>query len=72
MHPVRSTKAYQHVSNFDEGRIIAYRDCGLSNRSTAACVGRDPVTISRVWNQWILDDNTECRAGSQRPTIISS
>ncbi|GFU44035.1 hypothetical protein TNCV_4963481 [Trichonephila clavipes] len=40
---VRSRNAYQHVSDFDKGRIVAYRDCGLSYRNIAARVLRDPA-----------------------------
>ncbi|GFU90812.1 hypothetical protein TNCV_5033821 [Trichonephila clavipes] len=40
-----------------QGRIVAYR-------SIAAHVGRDPMTVRRMWNRWDQDDNTECRAGS--------
>ncbi|GFU46872.1 HTH_Tnp_Tc3_2 domain-containing protein [Trichonephila clavipes] len=39
--------------------------------SFAAYVGRDPVTVSGIWNRWVLGDNTERRAGSQRPPITS-
>ncbi|GFY01919.1 hypothetical protein TNCV_4796411 [Trichonephila clavipes] len=49
---VRNKNAYQLVSDFDKGRIVAYRDCDLSYRSIAARVGRDPMTVSRIWNRW--------------------
>ncbi|GFV28492.1 hypothetical protein TNCV_3984431 [Trichonephila clavipes] len=35
-------------------------------------VGRDPMTVSRMWNRWVQDGNMERRAGSQRPPITSS
>ncbi|GFW91839.1 HTH_Tnp_Tc3_2 domain-containing protein [Trichonephila clavipes] len=38
----------------------------------ASCVGRDPLTVNRIWNRWVQDGNTERRAGSQRPSITSS
>ncbi|MBJ4999813.1 IS630 family transposase [Salmonella enterica subsp. enterica serovar Hadar] len=72
MPRVRRRNAYQHVSEFDRGRIVAYRDCGLSYRSIAARVGRDPMTVSRIWNRWVHDSHTERRAGSQRPPITNS
>ncbi|GIY67361.1 hypothetical protein CDAR_255051 [Caerostris darwini] len=50
----------------------SYRDCGLSYRSVAARVGRDPMTVTKIWNRWIQDHNTERRAGSQQPPITSS
>ncbi|GFX43218.1 HTH_Tnp_Tc3_2 domain-containing protein [Trichonephila clavipes] len=30
------------------------------------------MTVSRIWNRWVQDGNTECRAGSQRPSITSN
>ncbi|GFW99147.1 HTH_Tnp_Tc3_2 domain-containing protein [Trichonephila clavipes] len=72
MPRVRSRNAYQHVSNFDKGQIVASRDCSLSYRNIAARVDRNPVTVSRIWNRWIKYGNTDHRAGSQRPPITSS
>lgn len=72
MPRVRRRNDYQHVSDFDRGRIIAYRDCGLSYRNIAARVGRDPMTVSRIWNRWVQDNHTERHAGSQRPPITNS
>ncbi|GFV13382.1 HTH_Tnp_Tc3_2 domain-containing protein [Trichonephila clavipes] len=48
------------------------RNCRLSYRSIAARVGRDPLTVSRIWNRWVQDGNTKLRAGSQRSPIASS
>ncbi|GFW47457.1 uncharacterized protein TNCV_4537471 [Trichonephila clavipes] len=56
----------------DKSQIVAYRDCGLSYHSIAARVGRDPTTVSRIWNRWVQDGNTECCSGSQRPFITNS
>ncbi|GFY07377.1 HTH_Tnp_Tc3_2 domain-containing protein [Trichonephila clavipes] len=50
----------------------AYRDCGLSYLTIDARVGQDPVTVSRIWNRWVQDSNTECHAGSQRPPFTTS
>ncbi|XP_054710298.1 uncharacterized protein LOC129219995 [Uloborus diversus] len=63
-----------HSGNYGRERSHSrtYRDCGLSYRSIAARVGRDPMTVSRIWNRWVQDGNTERRAGSQRPPITSS
>ncbi|GFX54181.1 HTH_Tnp_Tc3_2 domain-containing protein [Trichonephila clavipes] len=72
MPRVRSRNTYQHVSDFDKGRIAACRDCSLSYRSIAARVGRVAMTVSRIWNRWVQDGNTERRPGSQPPPITSS
>ncbi|GFU52097.1 HTH_Tnp_Tc3_2 domain-containing protein [Trichonephila clavipes] len=69
---VRSRNTYQHVSDFDKGQIVTFRNCGLMYHSIAARVGRDPMTISIIWNRWFQDGYTECRAGSQQLPICSS
>ncbi|GFX65087.1 uncharacterized protein TNCV_452251 [Trichonephila clavipes] len=56
MPRVRSRNAYRYVSDIDKGPIVMYLDCGLSYRSIAARVGRDPMTVSRIWNWWVQDD----------------
>ncbi|GFU85519.1 hypothetical protein TNCV_2952181 [Trichonephila clavipes] len=65
MPHVRCKNSYQHVSDFDEVRAVAYRYCCLSDQSIAARVSRDPMSVRRVGNRWLQDGNTEGRAGSQ-------
>ncbi|GFV42920.1 HTH_Tnp_Tc3_2 domain-containing protein [Trichonephila clavipes] len=72
MHHVRSRNAYQHVSDFDTGRIVEHWDCGLSYRSIAARINRYPINDSRIWHGWAQDGKTECRTESQQPPITSS
>ncbi|GFS89827.1 HTH_Tnp_Tc3_2 domain-containing protein [Trichonephila clavipes] len=63
MPRVRSRNVYQHVSDFDKGRILAYWNRGLLFHSIAACIGRDPMTVGRIWNRWVQDSNMERCAG---------
>ncbi|GFW27046.1 hypothetical protein TNCV_92721 [Trichonephila clavipes] len=56
-----STSSFERSSEL-QGRIITYRNCGLSYRVIAARVDRYPITISRIWNRWVQDSNTECRS----------
>ncbi|GFV72199.1 hypothetical protein TNCV_995711 [Trichonephila clavipes] len=49
-----------------------YRDCCLSYCSIASHVVRDPMTFSRMRNQWVQDSNTELHTGSQRLALTSS
>ncbi|GFW73987.1 HTH_Tnp_Tc3_2 domain-containing protein [Trichonephila clavipes] len=65
-----SRKAYQHVSDFDKGPFVAYRDWAVYR--IAARVYQDPMSVSRIWNRWFQDSNTERLAGSQRLPITSS
>ncbi|GFU55439.1 hypothetical protein TNCV_2550271 [Trichonephila clavipes] len=62
MPPVRSRNAYQHVSDFDKGRIVAYWDCDLSYRRIAVRVGRDPMPPRHeLWvKNWGCLQNNEC------------
>ena len=47
---VRRRNAYQHVSNYDRVWTVVYHNCSLSYHAVAFCVGRDPVTVCRIWN----------------------
>ncbi|GFS71893.1 HTH_Tnp_Tc3_2 domain-containing protein [Trichonephila clavipes] len=71
MPRVRSRKAYQHISKFGKGRVVAYRNFACV-RSIAARVDRDPMTVNRILHRWVPDGNTECCTRSQRPPITSS
>ncbi|GFS59601.1 hypothetical protein TNCV_2581161 [Trichonephila clavipes] len=46
MPRIRSKNAPQHVSDSDEGRIVAYMYCGLSYRCIAARTGRDLRSVN--------------------------
>ncbi|GFY16698.1 hypothetical protein TNCV_2788201 [Trichonephila clavipes] len=37
----KQRSAFDQVSEFDKGKIVAYRDCGLSFREIGGRVGRD-------------------------------
>ncbi|GFX17576.1 uncharacterized protein TNCV_3411761 [Trichonephila clavipes] len=69
---VRKRNEFQHISDFDKGRIAAYRICCLSYHSIAARVGLYPMTVSRICNRWVQNGNIESRAESQRPPVTSS
>ncbi|GFY12545.1 hypothetical protein TNCV_2447361 [Trichonephila clavipes] len=71
MFCVRTRNANQGVSDFDKGQIVANRHCSLSYHSIAVRVGLDPINVSRIGNRWFQDDNTESRAGSQRPLSLA-
>ncbi|GFU89499.1 HTH_Tnp_Tc3_2 domain-containing protein [Trichonephila clavipes] len=71
MPHVRSRYVYQHVFDFYKGRIVAYRNCGLSYGCITARTGRDQMIVSRIWNRWVQDGNTERCAESQCPPSLS-
>ncbi|GFX74240.1 hypothetical protein TNCV_2912731 [Trichonephila clavipes] len=43
-----SRNAYQHVSDFEKARTVAYWDCGLSYRTITVRIGRVPMTVDRI------------------------
>ncbi|GFT12952.1 hypothetical protein TNCV_5096211 [Trichonephila clavipes] len=55
MPRVRSRIVYQHVSDFDNGRIVAYRDCGLSYLTSHVlqCLRRLPQHGPSAWRSWL-------------------
>ena len=60
------------MTDFERDWIVDYRDWGLSCRSISAHIGRNPIFIYRIWNQWIQEGFTECCDGSQQLAITNS
>ncbi|GFU91921.1 transposable element Tcb1 transposase [Trichonephila clavipes] len=44
----KQRSAFDQVCEFDRGRIVAYRDCGLSFREIGSRVGRNQTTAMRI------------------------
>ncbi|GFT51604.1 uncharacterized protein TNCV_4753261 [Trichonephila clavipes] len=44
----KQRSAFDQVSEFDRGKIVAYRDCGLSFREIGSRVGRNQTTVMRI------------------------
>ncbi|GFU84738.1 transposable element Tcb1 transposase [Trichonephila clavipes] len=51
----KQRSAFDQASEFDRGRIRAYRDCGLSFREIGRHVGRNQTTIMRICDRWMQD-----------------
>ncbi|GFV33489.1 transposable element Tcb1 transposase [Trichonephila clavipes] len=67
--------AFHQVSEFDRGRIVAYRDCGLSFREIGSRVGRNQTTVMRICDRWMQEGTTDRRGRShplQCPTSLSA
>ncbi|GFV45295.1 transposable element Tcb1 transposase [Trichonephila clavipes] len=50
----KQRSAFDQVSEFDRGRIVAYRNSGLSFRQIGG-VGRNQTTVLRISERWMLD-----------------
>ncbi|GFW64296.1 HTH_38 domain-containing protein, partial [Trichonephila clavipes] len=62
----RST--FDQVSEFDRGRIVANRDCGLSFREIGSRVGRNQTTAMRICDRWVQEGTTE-QCGRSHPPL---
>ncbi|GFU42544.1 transposable element Tcb1 transposase [Trichonephila clavipes] len=57
----KQRSAFDQVSDFDRGRIVAYRDCGLSFREIGSRVGRNQTTVMRICDRWMQEGTTDPR-----------
>ncbi|GFW83619.1 transposable element Tcb1 transposase [Trichonephila clavipes] len=53
------------VSELKRGRVVAYRDCGLSYREIGSRVGRNQTTVTRICDRWIQEGTTDRRGRSR-------
>ncbi|GFX29984.1 transposable element Tcb1 transposase [Trichonephila clavipes] len=68
----KQRSAFDQVSEFDRGRIVAYRDCGLSFRKIGSRVGRNQTTVMRVCDRWMQEGTTDRRSQSHPPQCTTS
>ncbi|GFV30264.1 transposable element Tcb1 transposase [Trichonephila clavipes] len=68
----KQRSAFDQVPEFDKGRIVAYRDCGLSFREIGSRVGRIQTTVMRICDRWILESMTDQRGRSHPPQCTTS
>ncbi|GFV19668.1 transposable element Tcb1 transposase [Trichonephila clavipes] len=62
----KQRSAFDQVSEFDRGRIEAYRDWGLSFREIGSRVGRKQTTVMRICDLWMQEVTTD-RSGQSHP-----
>ncbi|GFW80376.1 transposable element Tcb1 transposase [Trichonephila clavipes] len=68
----KQRSASDQVSEFDRGRIVAYRDCGLSFRKIRSRVGRNQTTVMRICDRWMQEGTTDRRGRSHPPQSTTS
>ncbi|GFW44329.1 uncharacterized protein TNCV_1747581 [Trichonephila clavipes] len=68
----KQRSAFDQVSEFDRGRIVAYRDCGSSFRKIGSRVGRNQTTVMRICDRWIQKGTTDQRGRSHPPQCTTS
>ncbi|GFX59692.1 transposable element Tcb1 transposase [Trichonephila clavipes] len=68
----KQLSAFDQVSEFDRGRIVAYRDCGLSFREIGSRVGRKQTTVMRICDRWMQEGTKGQRDRSHPPQCTTS
>ncbi|GFV32734.1 transposable element Tcb1 transposase [Trichonephila clavipes] len=68
----KQRSAFDQVSEFDRGRIVTYRNCGLSFREIGSCVGRNQATVLRICERWMQEGTTDRRDRSYSPQCTTS
>ncbi|GFS82130.1 transposable element Tcb1 transposase [Trichonephila clavipes] len=63
--------ALDQVSELDRGRIVAYRECGLSFSEIGSRVGRIQTTVMQICDRWMQDGTTD-RRGLSHPSQCST
>ncbi|GFV53804.1 hypothetical protein TNCV_1592271 [Trichonephila clavipes] len=51
----RHRASFDHVSEFDRGRIVANREYGLSFREMGQRVGRNQATVMQICHRWMQE-----------------
>ncbi|GFV54234.1 transposable element Tcb1 transposase [Trichonephila clavipes] len=64
--------AFDQVSGFDRGRIVAYRDCGLPFREIGSRVGQNQTTVMRICDRWMQEGTKDRRGRSHPPQCTTS
>ncbi|UYV80884.1 hypothetical protein LAZ67_19002094 [Cordylochernes scorpioides] len=68
----KQRSSFDEVSKFDRGRIVAYRDCGLSFREIGSRVGRNQTTAMRICDHWMQEGTTDRHVRSHPPQCTTS
>ncbi|GFX11342.1 transposable element Tcb1 transposase [Trichonephila clavipes] len=64
----KQRSAFDQVSEFSRGGIVAYRDYGLSSREIGSRVRRNQTTVIRICDRWMQEGKTDRRGRSHLST----
>ncbi|GFX35558.1 transposable element Tc1 transposase [Trichonephila clavipes] len=68
----KQRSAFDQVSEYVRGRIVAYRDCGLSFKEIGSRVGRNQTTVMRICDRWMQECTMDRRSRSHPPHCTTS
>ncbi|GFV45886.1 transposable element Tcb1 transposase [Trichonephila clavipes] len=72
MSGTKQRSAFDQVSEFDRGRIEAYRYCGLTFREIGSRVGRNQTTVIRICDRCMQEGTMDRRGRSHTPQCTTS
>ncbi|GFX48903.1 HTH_38 domain-containing protein [Trichonephila clavipes] len=70
--PSAELSAFDQLPEFNRGRVVAYRDCGLSFREIGSRVGRNQTTVLQICDRWMQEGTTDRRGRSLPPQCNTS
>ncbi|GFU84828.1 uncharacterized protein TNCV_2127691 [Trichonephila clavipes] len=68
----KQRSAFDKVSKFDRGRIVAYRDSELSFRKISSRIGQNQTTVTRMCDHLMQQGTTDRRGRSHPPQCTTS
>ncbi|GFW76409.1 transposable element Tcb1 transposase [Trichonephila clavipes] len=68
----KQQSAFDQVSEFNRGGIVAYRDCGLSFREIGRRVGQNQTHVMRICDRWMPEGTTDQSGRSHPPQCTTS
>ncbi|GFX79587.1 uncharacterized protein TNCV_825761 [Trichonephila clavipes] len=63
----KQRSAFDQASKIDRGRIMVYRDCGLSFREIGSLIGRNQTTVMCICDRWRWEDTMDRRGRLHPP-----
>ncbi|GFY00327.1 transposable element Tc3 transposase [Trichonephila clavipes] len=66
------TASFRQVSEFNRGRIVACRDCGLSFREIGQRVGRDQTIFLLIFHHSVQEETADRRDRSYSPCCTTA
>ncbi|GFW53777.1 transposable element Tcb1 transposase [Trichonephila clavipes] len=72
----KQRSAFDQVSEFDRGRIVAYRDWGLSFRKIGSRIERNQTTVMRICDRWMQEVhiagtlNSQCYISEELEPVV--
>ncbi|GFV98062.1 transposable element Tcb1 transposase [Trichonephila clavipes] len=68
----KQRSAFDQIFEFDRGKIVAYRDCGLSFREIGSRLGRNQTTVMWICDHWMQEGTMDRRGRSHPPQCTTS